>query len=160
MIHIAAYRGSYSILEVLLSECKAEQVNINVRDTNGDTPLELACIRGFDGNPDDIYEYDNGYKVSRRFRVTQMLLEYKNGAGKQEITIKFDELKKGLNSPLHWAIYWTDIDLADIVYQECPEQIFWINKHDMIPFDMSGEKETRFLELKSKLVKKKFIIFL
>jgi ankyrin repeat protein len=140
-------------MEELLKLSYEEEVSIDTRDINGDTPLELACIRGFDGSQEESFTREDGYVVSRRFKVAQQLLEYVNKNGEQEITIEYRKLKKGLNSPLHWAIYWTDIDLAELVYKECQEQIFWVNKHDMIPFDMSSEKETKFLELKSKLVK-------
>lgn len=138
---------------ILLNKFKENGLPINTKDINGDNPLELACIRGFDENQDEkIHDEELGRSVSPRFKVAKLLIDYRGKDGEDEITIQYDKLRKGLNSPLHWAIYWTDIDLADCVYQECPKQIFWLNSNGMIPFDMCYQTEVKFTENKAKMV--------
>lgn len=157
MIHIAAFRGSCEIMEILLEKSKINEIPINATDVNGDDPVNLACIRGFDERVDEqVFDEEIGRYVSRRFKVAKLLLDYRAKDGTNELVIRYDKLRKGLNSPLHWAIYWTDIDLADYVYQECREQIFWMNQDGMIPFDMCYQTETKFSENKAKMVRNFF----
>ena len=153
MIHIAAYRGSIQVLKILLRNYQELDLSIDQPDINGDNPLELACIRGYDARKTEYY-FDKklGYRTSKRYKVVSMLLDYRNSDMEQEIFIKVEKLKKDANTPLHWAIYWSDIDLASLVFEQCPGQIFNMNKHGFIPFDMCFQTGSRLTQFKSQLI--------
>lgn len=57
-----------------------------------------------------------------------------------------------MNTPLHWAIYWTDIDTAERVFCEFPGQLFYSNIDEQIPFDMCNNISSKMKSLKSKLI--------
>jgi len=77
MLHLAARRGSFEILEIILQEMKSLKINPVSYDINGDTALDLACIRGFDNSEEESYFDPNFYpenpegnrarKTSKRF---------------------------------------------------------------------------------------------
>lgn len=161
LIHIAAYRGSVSIMRMLLNLFRTHEIKTNSKDKNGDTPLDLACTRGFDMNESETYtDILTGESFSKRFVIVRSLLKYKNKLGKKEYFIKFKKLRKGMNSPMHWAIYWSDIHLTNLVYEECRDQIFWTNSDNMTPFDMCHLVKTKLLEQKAQLVNNFLKIFL
>lgn len=88
-------------------------------------------------------------QTSKRFQCARSLLRYRNQEGEREFQIKFERLKKGQNSPLHWALYWVDIHLTNLVFDECKDQIFWLNGQAEVPFDMSLYLKSVFEENKS-----------
>jgi hypothetical protein len=156
LVHTAAYRGSVDILKDLL-QMFAKKRTKNVRafslDKNGDSALDLACIRGFDHVFDETYTVEGKDEItSKRYQCVKMLLEYRNKDGEKEFKIEFRHLRKNLNSPLHWSIYWADLHLAYLLFHECRDQIFWTNRNDLIPFDMCFLAKTKFLEKKARLV--------
>jgi hypothetical protein len=53
--------------------------------------------------------------------------------------IKKDYLKgkENTNNPLHWAIYWSDIFLTNLVFDSYQDQVFMENSEGEVPFDMS-----------------------
>ena len=57
-----------------------------------------------------------------------------------------------MNTPLHWAIYWTDIDTAQRVFCEFPGQLFYSNNDEQIPFDMCNNISSKLKSIKSKLI--------
>ena len=57
-----------------------------------------------------------------------------------------------MNTPLHWGIYWADLDLSKLVYNEFPDQLFIENKEGHIPFDMCIEAKNKFQESRAKIV--------
>lgn len=61
MLHLAARRGSVQILEIILREMKDLKINPVSYDINGDTALDLACIRGFDNNEGEVFMDENFY---------------------------------------------------------------------------------------------------
>ena len=162
LLHIACQRGSIDILEIILHELREHKVNALTFDVNGDSPLDLACIRGFDVNETEKHKDENyypdaeiGFKskyTSKRYQVVKRLLEYKDHNGKIVFDITKGTCRKRMNTPLHWAIYWTDLELAELVFCEFPAQIFFPNKDDMIPFDMCYQTQSKFLEKKSMII--------
>ena len=154
LVHVAAYRGSIEILSRLLERNKTLEIPSNTKDVNGDSPLDLACVRGFDQNKNEYYTDPNTREdTSKRFVVVKLLLDYRNWYGRKEFKITIEGLVKGLNSPLHWSIYWADLHLANLVYNECPDQIFWKNRDNFIPFDMCQHAKSEFTEKKSNIVR-------
>ena len=99
-------------------------------DVNRDTPLDLACIRGFDMHATEMYKDENFYPekpegqrskyTSKRFQVVKRLLEYKDYKDRIVFDITKKTCRKFMNTPLHWAIYWTDLELAELVFCEFP----------------------------------------
>lgn len=134
---------------------------LNERDITYSTPLDLACIQGFDriNNQVDLKgKKINNHACSYRFYIVKILLSpikepslninakprllngklidegKENGdkpkIRKQHFTLTYKELRKGANSPLHWAIYWADYDLAHLLIKENPMLLFWTNKKE------------------------------
>ena len=66
------------------------------------------------------------WRTTPRFEIVRLLLL--EGA---EI-----RRREGLNSPLHWAIYWADADLSKLLYEFYPNQVTWTNSENLIPFDI------------------------
>ena len=120
MLHIACQRGSIPILDIILKELRENKVRALRHDVNGDTPLDLACIRGFDARENEMYKQEDGTYTSKRYQAVKRLLEYKDWNGKIVFDIDKTTIRKKMNTPLHWAIYWTDIDLAELVFCEFP----------------------------------------
>ena len=100
-------------------------LSLTTRDNTGSTPLDLACIRGYNRIEDMIDEkrpMPDGVTIcSYRFHIVSMLLAAKDKDGNRLVTIKRGELPSKINCPLHWAIYWGDYHLAKILIQECPK---------------------------------------
>jgi len=153
----SAYRGSIQVMELLLEAHRKENIPINLLDMNKDDAIYLACIRGYQEIPKETYKSkdENGKDsvTSKRFQCVRMLLNYRNSKGVQELFINKKSLRKGLNSPLHWAIYWADLELAKLTYDCYPDQLFWINSDSYIPFDMCNQAKDQLFEYKAKIVK-------
>jgi hypothetical protein len=77
------------------------------------------------------------------------LFSYRNSKDEAEFFINLKDIKKGENSPLHWSIYWLDIHLTNLVFDQCKEQIFWMNSKGEVPFDMSNYSKTKHEEDKA-----------
>jgi len=80
------------------------------------------------------------------------LLDFRDHEGKKKFLINRDTLRDRMNTPLHWAVYWTDIDTAERVFCEFPGQLFYSNKDEQIPFDMCNKISSKMKSLKSKLI--------
>jgi extradiol dioxygenase family protein len=162
ILHLAARRGSVEILEIILAEMKKNKINPATKDINGDTALDIACIRGFDNNENETYEDkfffpenpegQRSRKTSKRFQVIKRLLDFRDNNGKAAFLINRDTLRDRMNTPLHWAIYWSDIDTAERVFCEFPGQLFYSNNEEQIPFDMCNMIAIKMMSLKSKLI--------
>lgn len=149
LLHIACYRGNVLTVKYLLERYRETNESLDQRDKNGDTPLNLACIRGYDGDEDETWttqpdsedlEKNTGneenkessetagkpYTTSARYEIVRLLL--RQGANLKR--------RDNLNSPLHWAIYWADLHLASILYEFYPNQVIWTNAEGQIPFDI------------------------
>lgn len=117
-------------------ECR---MNLSPKDSNGATPLDLACVRGF-SDINKITNYDiklvpEGY-ASHRYHIVKMILAAKNRLGQSKVHITYDSLEKKSNCPLHWAIYWADYTLANLLIQKSPKLIFFENERGNVPFEM------------------------
>lgn len=111
------------MLKRLLDTHRKFKVPVMSKDRNRDTPLTLACARGYLEHPRETIEVEINGKTqiaSRRYAVIKKLLDYTCLEGKQEVTIKEGTLKKMSNTPMHWAIYWGDLELSKLVYERCP----------------------------------------
>ena len=64
----AAYKGHYEVIEYFLN-LDTNDIEINCRDNQGNTPLMLACVRGFNTSIDELNDGKN-----RRFQIVKMLL--------------------------------------------------------------------------------------
>ena len=82
-----------------------------------------------------------------------MLLNAKYpGSSNKIINIRYNQLPKKTNTPLHWAIYWADYDLAHLIIHENPKLLFFVNEDNLVPFDMCENVIANILEMKSKIV--------
>lgn len=126
--------------EKLVQMYKQEGISLEQLDNSNSTPLELACIRGFDLIEDQIYltgPLRAGRHSSYRYFIVKILLESRDKNEKCLVTLERDKYRDhSIYSPLHWAIYWGDFDLAELIIQENPLMLFMINRNDEIPFDM------------------------
>ena len=92
MLHLAARRGSFEILEIILQEMKDLKINPATFDINGDTALDLACIRGFDNSENESHLDSNFFPenpegsrqkiTSKRYQVAKRLLDFRDHQGK------------------------------------------------------------------------------
>ena len=75
-------------------------------------------------------------------------MDFKYPDGKRPFEINSDYLKgkEKSNNPLHWAIYWSDIFLTNLVFDSYQDQFFMVNSHNEIPFDMSIYSKSYFNE--------------
>ena len=55
LIHIAAFYGALNILDLLITMTLQYDLKLTYEDHRGNTPLDMACIRGF-GNPTESNE--------------------------------------------------------------------------------------------------------
>ena len=94
------------------------------------------------------------HKYTYRYKIAKMLLNasYPGSAAKKIINIKYNKLPRKTNTPLHWAIYWADYDLAHLIIHENPKLLFFVNEDNLVPFDMCENVIANVLELKSKIV--------
>jgi ankyrin repeat protein len=128
-------------------------------DANDDTALDLACIRGFDHHCAETYldenyfpnkpEGEKAFNTTKRFQIVKRLLEYTDHEGRRPFLITNSSIKSGFNTPLHWAFYWADIDLVEILYKCNPALIFKINRNKQIPFDIALQARDKFTSQKS-----------
>ena len=56
LLHIACFRGSIEVLGTILENHRTLRIDTNSKDKNHDTPLNLACIRGYQEGPKEVYE--------------------------------------------------------------------------------------------------------
>jgi len=140
LLHRSCEEGRVNITNRLIKMFLEEKLPLDSTDDSGSTPLDLACMQGFDLIEDQFHL--NGPKRGGRFctyryHIVKALLEVENSLKKKISSLDRQEYKNcTLNSPLHWAIYWGDYDLAELLIRENPLMLFMINKDDEIPFDM------------------------
>lgn len=161
LLHIACQRGCVEMVELLLKELKENGIRAMAHDENGDTPLTLAYIRGFGFSSSEDYMEKDKYpdrpvgqrnrKTSKRYQIVKRLIDFRNHKDEVVFSIK-DACKPKKNTPLHWAIYWSDLNLVRITYFEFPAQIFMVNKDKLIPFDMCLECNSQFLQKRSMII--------
>jgi len=67
LLHISAYKGNHLILKSLLQAHKDYRVSAFSQDINGNSALELSCIRGYDISPNEkcLEEIATTYLVSK-----------------------------------------------------------------------------------------------
>jgi anoctamin-10 len=82
-------------------------MKINCRDNQGNTPLMLCCVRGYNT---DISELDDGSR--RKFSITKLLID--KGANLKIYA------KEGINNPLHWSCYFGDISTTKLLLDKMP----------------------------------------
>ena len=56
LIHESCYKGSVDVLKLLLDAYKKNDLPVCTFDKYKNTPLDMACIRGFDLSPHEKYE--------------------------------------------------------------------------------------------------------
>ena len=77
-------------------------------DERGYNAFELACIKGFKVEQDEIVQTMDGTYITRRFLICEFFFRLKNKAGESLFSINLKNLKDYTNNPLHWAIYRAD----------------------------------------------------
>lgn len=99
----------------------------------------LACIEGFD-SLDKIINTDIQIKkdmyASHRYHIVKMLLDAQDKNGNDCVSINNKDLRRNVNCPLHWAVYWGDYYLAKLLIYENPRLVFFENEKKLIPFQM------------------------
>jgi len=139
LLHKACEKGRPGIAESIIKMFIENGLPLNSKDQNSCTPLDCACIRGFDLISDvlDLKRPTvNGTPATYRYWIVKALLSARNKDGARLVKIKYDEIRPGSYSPLHWAIYWADIDLSRLLVIENPKLLFFVNDRDQVPFDL------------------------
>ena len=95
------------ILSKIIEYTPIKSQGIDRKDMNGNTALDLACIRGYETL--ELYkESQHKNEVSNRYRICNLLIQ--NGASIL--------LQKRRNSHLHWAIWYNDVHLAHLMFHK------------------------------------------
>lgn len=131
LLHRACQKGVVPLVKDLISKFITHKISLNSPDVNNATPLMLACIQGFD-SLDQIMNKDievkKGYYASHRYHVVKMLLNAVDLKGKRAVSIDYSKLRRKINCPLHWAIYWGDYYLSKLLIYENPKLVFFENE--------------------------------
>lgn len=143
LIHNACFFGCFEIVNKLIDISIKFNSRIDSKDRQGNTPLDLACIRGFSEFANEVSSYAfqdkdaSTVQITRRAFCAIKLLRARDQDGKKMInlqTIRFRTNK--VNTPLHWAMYWKDVHLAEILFLENPEMILCENSDGKLPTDL------------------------
>ena len=105
-LHKAALNGQYEVIGWLKENFT--NLNVNIRDKRGCTPLYYCCLRGY---------FKHNFKKSRR-RTAEELLKY--GANPNigfEVNSEGDRL-----NPLHWAVFHGDSETVNILLAQRASQ--------------------------------------
>ena len=139
VLHIACYNGSVKCLRVLLTFFVGQSIHECI-DKSGHTPLDLACCRGFNSEEKQVYfDREVGVNISLRSKCAELLLNAhtSNLMSPDRYVIKARRYrKKGMNTPLHWAVYWGDGYLAYLAFKASPDLVFCLNRDSCTPFDV------------------------
>jgi len=158
LLHRACEEGRIKIVEILIEMMIENNMSLEPLDSSKCTPLDLACIQGFDRiehqfNIEEGAETKEGKICTFRYFIVKKLLEATNPVTKERlITLKYNRYRWGVNCPLHWAIYWADYDLAELIIKANPKLLFYVNKDDCGPLDMSLWAPNRAFYYKALLV--------
>ena len=157
LLHLASFYGRVEIVDFLIKS--RELINDHTycrflfsKDKNSYYAFDLACIRGYGLSEDEVCSEEYFRLVehlpclienvcSNRAVIVDILVkEMKKAIGRGYRDIPSTIIKqasyKDNNSPLHWAIYWGDLQLSILLVLTQFEQLFWVNKHNRIPFDL------------------------
>ncbi|CAD8136075.1 unnamed protein product [Paramecium octaurelia] len=126
-LHYAAYRGHYEVVEYFLNlQC----LDLNSTDKQGNSALMLVCVRGYNQDFDESVEQsDHADCDFRKYKIAKMLLQ--RGASLQNY------LKDHINNPLHWACYFGDLKLAQLLLYYNPELMLRKNDRHQFPIDIA-----------------------
>ena len=86
---------------------KSQDIEINCEDNQGNNPLMLACVRGYNH---DATELSDG--TDRKQKIVQMLMD-------QGANIKM-YARDGINNPLHWSCYFGDLMVTRLLVDKIP----------------------------------------
>lgn len=173
LLHLACFYGRLKIIEYMISKRKIINDQLYsqclfLKDDNNYLSIDLACVRGYSVS-DDEYCTASQFKnvedlpsiiegrASLRSIIVRILLGEMNKAiqrGYKEVPRSVISRRNYVNTncPLHWAIYWGDLQLSIILIGAQFEQIFWVNKDDEIPFDLINDIESKRHRVTASLV--------
>lgn len=156
LLHRACEEGRFKFVKELVRLFKAHRLGLDEDDGNGSTPLELACVKGFNVVT-DVREMDmpdvEGEKASYRYWIVKELLAAEGEAGEKLVHIRAGGgRREGNYGPLHWAIYWADLELANLLVTHNPMLLFIENYRDQIPFDICKMSLNKAFNYKAMLV--------
>ena len=157
----AAFKGNHQVVKLLIELHRESSVSIYSEDSNGNNPVELACIQGF--NTDRFIRTDDG--TTYRYEVLKLLLDpntntiEKDGKNKDKKLFDFSteslykrkKINRG-NVPLHWALYWNDMHSFYLLFNENPEQMMFSNDNQEIPFELSLNSMSEFYRMRNQFV--------
>ena len=124
----AAFRGNSYAVQFFMNLHHECSVSIYSEDNNGNNPIELACIRGY--NTDRFLRTKEGKTF--RYEVLKLLLSQNDTETVEkkkdkklfdfstESLYKRKKINRG-NVPLHWALYWNDMHSFYLLFNENPE---------------------------------------
>ncbi|CAD8137640.1 unnamed protein product [Paramecium pentaurelia] len=149
-LHYAAYRGHYDVVEYFLDlHC----LDLNSKDNQGNSALMLVCVRGYNQDIDEsiIKSRDKQLIAETKYKIAKLLLQ--RGATLGEY------LKDYINNPLHWACFYGDFKLTQLLLLKNPNLMLKKNDRKQFPIDialMKGKDQ----ETQKKVVKYLIVKFL
>ena len=137
LLHEAAYLGQYPIVSMLIDAYVKEGIPLTLKDAKGYSAVELAAVRGFKFEGSSKVLSAKGKLISRRYMVIEQFFSaIEPLTNKVLFRLEIKNLKKKVNSPMHWAIYWADMELAELLYYHNPLILFTLNEKFEVPFDL------------------------
>ena len=135
-------KGYSKFAEFLIKKYIEYGFSLHPLDKRKDTPLLLISSHGHDHeNLDNEEEYDRF--LNQKFKIIEMLVENDPQA--------FEEIHKNKNNPLHWAIYYGDVNSGIYLFKKCPQLLLHYNDNGKTPLEIVFQKTIKKTnKLKSK----------
>ena len=128
-LHLLCFKGYASFALRLVQRYKELEISLHLEDDKGNTPLNLLCSHGYD-SPSEKKEYRDFLK--RKYLVIQSLVSSR------------EDLKKSVqpkrNNPMHWAMYYGDIDSGIFFFRKYPFIILKKNEKGKTALEIAFEK--------------------
>lgn len=138
--------GQADTLEILINESESRNIrglDFNLKDSHGDTPLNLCLSRGY------VFEEEMSSHSSflkNRRRMVDLLLPRTNTTFCH---------RPGTNNPLHWCFFYGDLHNGERLFEKRPVLLLEHNQLGETPFEFLFKKKIKvsFYESSYKLTK-------
>ena len=124
-------KGYPEFAEFLIRKYIEYGFSLHPLDKRNDTPLLLISSHGHDYEDlENEEEYDRF--LEQKFKIIELLIENDPEA--------FEKLPKKKNNPLHWAIYYGDVNSGIYIFKKCPQLLLHQNNNGKTPLEIVFQK--------------------
>ena len=121
-------------LRILIKEFKENDqicLDFNSKDKNGDTCLSLVTMRCYlsETETEDVETFMN-----KRAEMTKLILTHSD---------PYNLVNTGMNNPLHWCVYYGDINLGKKLFKINPGLLIQTNEIGENPFELVLNKNVK-----------------